>query len=678
MRHTMITKGLLGWVLVLAVICIASGPSFAIPTTQNIFLVAGPVTPSPVMPDGTSVAMWGFGIEPDCSVPGDVPACFSTIEATSTSPGPRITIPPGDWLHVYLYNNGLPESVSLVIPGYGMPTPLGPTWDDSTTGGRANLTQRVRSFGLEALPGTVQVYEWDGSNAPKDGSFIYQSGTHPQVQIQMGLYGPVTRDFSVGFPNEAYNDQTPYLHERILFYSEIDPGLHAAVAGGTYGTTGPTSTVDYDPDFYRFTDAAGTTTVYTTASQPSVPACTSSDSVLYRFFNAGLQTHIPAPGHYLDLVAEDGNLYPHSRRQYSVMLPAGKTQDALTLCDGNAHNVLDRSTYASRTTPAPPGNRAPVAVNDSELTFSLTPVMTDVMANDYDLDLDSISISGSTNGSDGTVVCGPGGCTYTPTSAPPFVDTYTYTITDGAATAMAKVTVSVQFANTPPVASNLNYVTDFETARDVVLTAVDADGDDLLLAIGASPLGGMLTPLADVTRPGDHVLYTPDPGFSGVDTFTYTAHDGTNISNLATVSITVAGPPNLLPPVAVDDTASTPFVLAVVVDVLANDWDPEGAPLSITGNTGASCTGSAAGTVSCTASDCTFTPTALSAGSCEFDYDISDGFFGDTGTVTVTVTPVVPADVFTDNFNRPFGNDVDNGWVEIEDDPADVKIGSAQ
>ncbi len=67
--------------------------------------------------------------------------------------------------------------------------------------------------------------------------------------------------------------------------------------------------------------------------------------------------------------------------------------------------------------------------------------------------------------------------------------------------------------------------------------------------------------------------YTPAADFNGTDSFTYTASDGTAVSNVATVTITVTAVNDA--PVAVNDAATTTEETAVSGDVLANDTDVE-------------------------------------------------------------------------------------------------------
>jgi hypothetical protein len=76
--------------------------------------------------------------------------------------------------------------------------------------------------------------------------------------------------------------------------------------------------------------------------------------------------------------------------------------------------------------------------------------------------------------------------------------------------------------------------------------------------------------------------YTPNTDFTGVDTFLYLAFDGTNVSTEVTVSVSVGITPNT-PPVANDDTYSTPFNTTLVVaapGVLGNDTDADGDALT--------------------------------------------------------------------------------------------------
>ncbi len=68
------------------------------------------------------------------------------------------------------------------------------------------------------------------------------------------------------------------------------------------------------------------------------------------------------------------------------------------------------------------------------------------------------------------------------------------------------------------------------------MTASDLDGDPLTYAIVTAPSHGTLS------GSGGSRIYTPNAGFSGTDSFTFTAHDGTVDSNVARITITVQPP----------------------------------------------------------------------------------------------------------------------------------------
>jgi FtsP/CotA-like multicopper oxidase with cupredoxin domain len=227
--------------------------ALALATSQALaaeyWLKAG--TTSVTMPDGAVVVMWGYA---NCA------ATFATC-GTPTVPGPALTVPPGDaTLTVHLLN-GLTVPTSLVINGLiKAPTnPMVPVWDTGVAGARPSLTARVRSFDAEAVPnnGAQADYIWGSATNPaKPGTYLYQSGTQPQVQVQMGLYGAATKNVAnaaaatatdPAIPGQAYTG-TGYAfdNEATLLYSEIDPALHAAVANDDYGPgKGTTSTIDY-------------------------------------------------------------------------------------------------------------------------------------------------------------------------------------------------------------------------------------------------------------------------------------------------------------------------------------------------------------------------------------------------------------------------------------------------
>ena len=115
----------------------------------------------------------------------------------------------------------------------------------------------------------------------------------------------------------------------------------------------------------------------------------------------------------------------------------------------------------------------------------------------------------------------------------------------------------------------------------VAITVLANDTDDGTLnpttvTVGALPANGTTT----VESGTGIITYTPNAGFSGTDSFTYTVADALGlVSNAATVTITVTVTGVNDPPVASDDTATTSEnSLGVTINVLGNDTDLESDP----------------------------------------------------------------------------------------------------
>jgi len=186
--------------------------------------------------------------------------------------------------------------------------------------------------------------------------------------------------------------------------------------------------------------------------------------------------------------------------------------------------------------------------------------------------------------------------------------------------------------NQAPVAIDDNTSTDEDIAVIVNVLANDSDPDDDPLSVASVTQGASGTV---GINPDNTVTYTPNPNFNGIDTFTYQAADGTANSNSATVTVTVNNVDND-PPVAVQDSIATDEDMPVVINVLANDSDPEGATLSVS-----SVTQPSNGTVVNNGTDVRYAPKANFNGSDSFTYTATDGTkYSSITTVTITVSSV--------------------------------------
>jgi len=263
---------------------------------KEIYLRAGATTLT--MADGRPVVMWGFAQDSGADVQ----------DGTITVPGPAIALGPDVQSLIIHLKNTLTAPVSIVIPGQfavqGNP--------------ERNPDGRVRSFTHEAPAGGTADYIWPNL---QPGTYLYHSGSHPALQVQMGLYGALTRlaDFGTAYPGVSFE------REIILLHSEVDPELHDAVAADDYGPgKSVSSTLKYFPQYFMINGVS-----YTDGLLP-VFAGRPGDRILLRFLNAGIDYRAPTlNGGYFSLLSEDGNLLPFARDTYTTLLPPLKTMDAL-------------------------------------------------------------------------------------------------------------------------------------------------------------------------------------------------------------------------------------------------------------------------------------------------------------------------------------------------------------
>ena len=296
----------------------------------------------------------------------------------------------------------------------------------------------------------------------------------------------------------------------------------------------------------------------------------------------------------------------------------------------------------------------------------LTVVVADgVLDNDTTTGPDPITtatqVAGPTNGD---LTLNPDGSfTYDPDTDACGIDTFTYTATDGTLVSEeATVTIDVECVDDTPVAVNDSYDTD----EDVTLTVAAAQGvlsndttqsqNPITTAtLVAGPANGDLT-----LNPDGSFTYVPEGDVCGVETFTYTAGDGTNVSAAATVTLDVACLPDA--PVATNDDYTTDEGEALTVlaaaGVLVNDTDADADTLTATSPTAA-----ANGSVLLNANGSfTYTPDAEFCGVDSFTYEATDGTLNSaaaTVTITVTCLNVAPVAGVIDDLTVLFGTAVD-------------------
>jgi hypothetical protein len=209
----------------------------------------------------------------------------------------------------------------------------------------------------------------------------------------------------------------------------------------------------------------------------------------------------------------------------------------------------------------------------------------------------------------------------------------------------------IEFTNTlelsncprPPQANDdsANTTANTPVTINVVANDTDPEGGPLTVSNVSDPPHGSV-----VNNNNGSVTYTPDPGFVGTDSFQYTIQDDQSLTDTAIVTVNVTQAPNNCP-TAGDDAATTEENEPVQISVLANDSDPDGDALTVTGTSDPP-NGNAVANPDNTV---TYTPDANFIGNDSFTYTITDGRgCNKTATVTVSVTEPVnhPPDAVDD------------------------------
>ena len=199
-----------------------------------------------------------------------------------------------------------------------------------------------------------------------------------------------------------------------------------------------------------------------------------------------------------------------------------------------------------------PMNDDPVAMDDNAFTTEETTLNYSVLQNDIDIDGDTLSVTSITDPANGiAAINGDNTVSYTPNTDFNGMDSFQYTIDDAhGGISTATVTITVNGQNDAPVANDDSAFTTLEAPVRIDVLANDTDIDSSVLSIGSFSQASHGT--VALASDGKALIYTPNAGFGDeYDTFTYTASDGTNSSNTATVTIFVypASFGHLQPPV---------------------------------------------------------------------------------------------------------------------------------
>ena len=308
-------------------------------------------------------------------------------------------------------------------------------------------------------------------------------------------------------------------------------------------------------------------------------------------------------------------------------------------------------------------NSVPVATGETVASPEDYEARGDLLLNDRDADGDPLFIAGFTVGGqtaqpgDTVQLAGVGALTvnrdgsyrFTPVAdwngTAPVV---TYTVSDGNDGGTTTATLAITVT---PVADVKD---DSATTHAGVPVTIDAIGNDRFVNPDQAITGVTQGAHGSVAIENGQLVYTPNAGYVGQDTFTYTVTSG-GVTETAAVSVVMTN----TVPVADGEIVTTPEDTAIGGELLTNDRDPDGDPLHIAGFTVGGQTAQPGDTVQLAGvgaltvnrdGSYRFTPVADWNGTAPVvTYTVSDGNDGGTTTATLAITVTPVADVKDDS-----------------------------
>ena len=205
------------------------------------------------------------------------------------------------------------------------------------------------------------------------------------------------------------------------------------------------------------------------------------------------------------------------------------------ICD-NTRNTTGTVNMVELEVIGNPNNNKPPKADPKAITTN-EDISVSVMLTGSDPDGDPLTFSIVSQPQHGAITGTSPNLVYTPAQDYNGSDRFTYKANDGMVdSAPAIVTITINPINDAPVANNQLINTQYNLPVEITLVGIDVDGDDLTYSVVAGPAHGILSGDAPV------VVYTPNSGYVGADSFTYKVNDGEFDSNVAIVSITVSSP----------------------------------------------------------------------------------------------------------------------------------------
>jgi FtsP/CotA-like multicopper oxidase with cupredoxin domain len=234
------------------------------------------------LPDANTMFMWGYSNGSD----------------GFQHPGPVLCVNEGDTVTVTLHNT-LQEAASIVFPGQDNVLANGVPAQPEFTG--TTLTSMTTTA---AANGGTATYSFLASNP---GTFLYESGTNPEKQVRMGLFGALIVRPTMGadYVYDRADSRFDTAEEFMVLLSEIDPYQHQAVEQGR-----PFNMNNYHPRYWLingrgFPDSIADNNASWLPTQPYGALAEIQE------FHPADPNDLPAAARYLNVGTEDYPFHPH-------------------------------------------------------------------------------------------------------------------------------------------------------------------------------------------------------------------------------------------------------------------------------------------------------------------------------------------------------------------------------
>ncbi|SJZ64880.1 Ig-like domain-containing protein, partial [Sediminibacterium ginsengisoli] len=523
----------------------------------------------------------------------------------------------------------------------------------STTGSPAMATVAGNTYSIDITNGTIRIENASNVDVTSSYDITLASGALTVTKVPLTIKAADkskvydAQVFGGGYSILSYtgfvngeNENTPGVLGGTLAYSGTS---QTAVNAGTYpitpgGLTAGNYTITFEDGTLTISKRPISITAYSTTKKYNHTITLASNVTV----TAG--TLVPGDAISASVLTSTGTPQAAALGTYPIVITPG-TPVIKTTPGADVTSNYD-ITYVDGTLTVIP-NVNPVANNDSKVTSANIPVTINVPGNDTDADgvIDPTTVTIITQPAHGIVTIDPvtGEVKYTPNPGYYGTDVFTYTIKDddGGVSNVATVNITVLLG---PAAQNDAASTNPATPVTLDILGNDVVGDAALnpgtTTVVTQPAHGTVT----IDPATGKATYTPNPGFYGDDSFTYTVKDANGvISNVATATIHV-----YKPPVATNDAAVTNPSTPVVIDILANDVKGDG---NLVPNTVTIISQPAHGVLSVdpATGKVTYTPNNGYYGPDVFTYTVKDQYGNVTNVATVNITvnqpPVANNDV---------------------------------